>query len=791
MFFSIHLRFPLVIACLSLLSACAGIKVVGTVPPPPPGANPRVYVQPVSTELMVNATLGSASRGFTTQHEVFSRRQLKIVGNFLAQAGYDVVPDQDVKAVLGGETPDIQTLKGNGDWAPAREIARALHADYAIVIERKMEPVHYYRTFRFKVVLTNVGTGEIYEQRFEDASDNAWNKRSETELAERDKEYHKIFNEVYKKLFLMAKDETLALSVVSQFKKLKKTDFEVGDEPDGKAGSMVVANQKPFAAQQPGKTDATMAAEEMALKKAELGRVAAEKAKLVEQERQAREEVEALKRKAKLAEAERKAAEQVAEKLKAEKLKAEKLAHDKTQKERLTAEKARLAEQERQAREEAEALKRKVELAEAERKAAELAAEKLKAEQLAREKAERERLAAEKAKQDERERQAREEAEARKNQAEQAVAARKAAEQTIRNMKKERRPPIFGAIQMFDKEGSDVTDRAASSQIIVTGKVEDEAGVAAVFVNGSEAEIDEKGRFTATALLKVGVNELVVEAYNIYQGKSERKLSVIREKSLPPSASADITAIPDFRARPRPNDYAVVIGIEQYRLIPRADFAAGDAALVRDYLRATGIPERNIAFLTDGQATLSDLKKTIEKWLANQVTARSRVIIYFSGHGAPDAASADAYLVPFEGDPNYLEDTAYPLKRLYEKLGKLPARNVTVLLDSCFSGAGGRSVLAQGARPLVMTRETPSLPANLTVLTAARGSQISTTSPEKKHGLFTYYFLRALKQGKATLPEIYDYLRSRVEDEARSQNVQQSPEMLPETVGTGEGFSLL
>jgi uncharacterized caspase-like protein len=64
-------------------------------------------------------------------------------------------------------------------------------------------------------------------------------------------------------------------------------------------------------------------------------------------------------------------------------------------------------------------------------------------------------------------------------------------------------------------------------------------------------------------------------------------------------------------------------------------------------------------------------------------------------------------------------------------------------------------------------------------LTATQGSQISTSSPEKGHGIFTYYFLKALKDGRRNLAEIYEYIKPQVEDEAKQINVQQSPSLNP------------
>jgi len=237
-------------------------------------------------------------------------------------------------------------------------------------------------------------------------------------------------------------------------------------------------------------------------------------------------------------------------------------------------------------------------------------------------------------------------------------------------------------------------------------------------------------------------------------------------------------------------DLAVVIGIEGYQNVPKSDYSYDDAKSMKDYVKSLGFKERNIEFLADEKATKSAIDKITKTWLVNKVKPASRVFVYYSGHGSPDPKTGDAYILPYDGDPNYLSDTGIPLKSLYASLGKLPAAEIVVVLDACFSGTGGRSVLAKGARPLVMVAQAPAIPANMVVLSATRGTQISTSSPEKGHGVFTYYFLKGLKEGKTTVADIYEYMKTLVEDEAKTLNVQQSPSMSPETGASRGRFAL-
>lgn len=240
---------------------------------------------------------------------------------------------------------------------------------------------------------------------------------------------------------------------------------------------------------------------------------------------------------------------------------------------------------------------------------------------------------------------------------------------------------------------------------------------------------------------------------------------------------SDIDDLPKASAVRRA--HAVVIGIERYReRLPSADFAAADARLAAEYFkRVLGVPAANVALLTDERATNVDFQKHFERWLPNRVKAGDEVYVYFSGHGSPNPTTGEAYMVPYDGDPTYLEQTGYPVRRMFDQLAKLPAGKIVVAMDSCFSGSGGRSVLAKGARPLVAVVAAAALPSKLTVIAASAGDQISNSYQEKGHGLFTYYFLKGLKEKGPDLKAVYGYLKPEVARVAREQyNADQDPQ---------------
>ncbi len=249
-------------------------------------------------------------------------------------------------------------------------------------------------------------------------------------------------------------------------------------------------------------------------------------------------------------------------------------------------------------------------------------------------------------------------------------------------------------------------------------------------------------------------------------------------EALAPASDIDV---PAYKLAERPADFAVVVGVGKYSDVPEAQFAERDAQTVRDHLLALGFPSRNVVHLSGEKAGYKGIEKFVETWLPRNVDERGQVVFYFSGHGALDAQSGQAYLLPYDGDPNFLENTGYPIRRLYEKLAALKAREIIVAMDACFSGAGGRSVLAKGARPLVMKVNTAAVPEKLTVFAAASGDQITSTLEDQGHGIFTYYFLKGLSggakdgSGRITAKGLYNYLKPKVQDAARRQNRDQEP----------------
>jgi hypothetical protein len=211
------------------------------------------------------------------------------------------------------------------------------------------------------------------------------------------------------------------------------------------------------------------------------------------------------------------------------------------------------------------------------------------------------------------------------------------------------------------------------------------------------------------------------------------------------------------------------------------EFANRDAQVMKEYLiRTMGYDPKMILYAED--ATLTKFneffgsernhKGKLFRFVKEGV---SKVFVYYVGHGAPDLESNEAYFVPVDTNPQDLKSNGYRLQTFYDNLAKVPAKKMTVVLDACFSGNSGSGMLFKNISPtLVKVKKEFRGPAGAVLMTSAAVDQVSTWYREKRHSLFTYFFLKGLqgeadtnKDGKITVGEMDSYLKENVPYMAR------------------------
>ena len=233
-------------------------------------------------------------------------------------------------------------------------------------------------------------------------------------------------------------------------------------------------------------------------------------------------------------------------------------------------------------------------------------------------------------------------------------------------------------------------------------------------------------------------------------------------KRIKPSSDVDMN-IPQGLVQ-NENTFAVIIANENYEEEKQVEFVLNDGEIFKTYCQdVLGLPETNIHYRAD--ATLNNILAELD-WMKQISIAfgnEAKFIFYYAGHGIPDEATGDSYLLPVDGRGNMLA-TGYSLKKLYDTLGGLVAKSVTVFMDACFSGAVRSGGMMASARGVAIKAKQTAPKGNMIVFSAAQGDETAYPYKEKRHGLFTYHLLKKLQEtkGDVTMGELSDYISSEV-----------------------------
>ena len=267
------------------------------------------------------------------------------------------------------------------------------------------------------------------------------------------------------------------------------------------------------------------------------------------------------------------------------------------------------------------------------------------------------------------------------------------------------------------------------------------------------------------------------------QRMSKEQDAMVAQKPVPVEENLDPIDVNLPKAtEPRDNTFAVIIGNEDYKYVAAVPFAARDAAIFAKYCRVTlGLPDDNIRLYTN--ATYGDILDAIDdiKTISEVYNGDIRVIFYYAGHGVPDEATRNAYLLPVDARSQQLK-TCYPIEKLYAELGSLKAHSVTLLLDACFSGSQRGDGMLMSARGVALKPRTDEPKGNMVAISAATGEETAYPYAEKRHGMFTYYLLSKLQEsgGDVTLGELCDYITTKVSQQSVKVNrKQQTPTVMP------------
>lgn len=212
------------------------------------------------------------------------------------------------------------------------------------------------------------------------------------------------------------------------------------------------------------------------------------------------------------------------------------------------------------------------------------------------------------------------------------------------------------------------------------------------------------------------------------------------------------------------NTFALIIANENYQEVAKVQNALNDGDVFSEYCKCVlGIPSSNIVLLKD--ATYNNIKREINKLsqIAKVYKGTAKIVLFYAGHGIPNESTKDAALLPIDGYGSDIT-TGYSLSEIYSTLGKMPAEQIVILLDACFSGSLRGEGMLTSARGVAIKAKPNKVEGNIVVISASQGDETAYPYQEEGHGLFTYFLLRKLKESKGniSLGELATYIKENV-----------------------------
>ncbi|MEH2223197.1 SUMF1/EgtB/PvdO family nonheme iron enzyme [Nostoc sp.] len=233
-------------------------------------------------------------------------------------------------------------------------------------------------------------------------------------------------------------------------------------------------------------------------------------------------------------------------------------------------------------------------------------------------------------------------------------------------------------------------------------------------------------------------------------------------------------------------NWAIAIGINEYDYLQPLNYAKRDALLMQEFLGNEAAFERIYFFSDDSppvdgkstRPTRTNLLRVLRQLFDNPfMGAGDNFWFFFSGHGIR-YADRD-YLMPCDGDPEDIENTAIAINFVSERLRRCGADNVVLILDACRNegkktGEGIGRQTAQEARQQGVISIFSCIP-----------QEYSYEIEALQQGAFTTALLEGLGiQGKcATVERLEQYLKFRVPELVRQhKNTRQTPYVIAEPV---------
>ncbi len=313
-------------------------------------------------------------------------------------------------------------------------------------------------------------------------------------------------------------------------------------------------------------------------------------------------------------------------------------------------------------------------------------------------------------------------------------------------------------------------DRGAQ-KVRVSAKVSAQNKLAFVSINGTRISVDSAGVVRADVPVKSAATLVEILAQDML-GTQAKLPFVLTAKDLMPPPQTFAREQTSFG-----NYHALVIGNENYQYWEPLQSPLDDAEAVADIL------QRKYGFKVTllKNATRNEVFRALASY-RKSLRENDNLLIYYSGHGSWDSSNQQGYWIPVDGAKDDISNYI-SASDITDQLSVIPARQVLVVADACYSGVLVRSVseqaIAQGISSESRTQQLNQL-AQLRSRKAMSSGNIRQVldGGAGKHSIFARQFLDGLERRTSAFParELYQDIAPRVQEAAEGFGEQQDPQ---------------
>lgn len=237
--------------------------------------------------------------------------------------------------------------------------------------------------------------------------------------------------------------------------------------------------------------------------------------------------------------------------------------------------------------------------------------------------------------------------------------------------------------------------RVAADERQLVARVTAPAGLVSLTINDRAATANDRGIFSDRIALRDEQTPVKIVAVD-QQGKRVELSFIMRNTTRAATASAGggERRVDDAPPPIRPSIdfgkyYALVIGNNDYQTLPDLTSPVSDATALAELLRSRYHFQTTLLTNATRYQILSALNK-----LRESLTEKDNLLLYFAGHGELDEVNQRGNWLPVDAErdstANWIPTTA-----ITDILNIMRAKQVLVVVDSCYAGALTRSSLAR------------------------------------------------------------------------------------------------